>query len=55
MKCIEKDGVIQRVGNDRAYDLVKSGWEYTSKSKYKPQNKTGKKEGGKTPPSKNKE
>jgi len=35
MKCIEKHGVIKRVKDEVAEDMVDKGWAYCPKSKWK--------------------
>lgn len=39
MKCIKKAGDIRKVSNERAYDMVREGWEYTNRTAYKNQSK----------------
>lgn len=35
MKCIKKENEIKRVDDNTAHEMVKEGWEYTSKSEWK--------------------
>lgn len=35
MKTIKKDELIKRVSDDKAVDLVRDGWSYTSKIEWK--------------------
>ena len=35
MKTIKKDEVIKRVSDDKAADLARDGWSYTSKTEWK--------------------
>lgn len=35
MKTIKKDEVIKRVSDDKAVELVRDGWSYTSKTEWK--------------------
>ena len=35
MKTIKKDEVIKRVSDDKAAELVRDGWSYTSKTEWK--------------------
>jgi len=51
MKCVKKGGEIQRVTDERASTMVKSGWAYCPKSEWKTtsRNATGGKKAQKVP------
>ena len=31
MKCVKKDGIVKRVSDKEAFEMVKSGWSFTAK------------------------